>query len=71
MQMLSANLLLREDVDVGWSIIGNNHIFSDAIQLKLKECTETMHELRRMQMLELNLGLGLVMEEWPLTSMPK
>ena len=63
---------MEEDVDVGWSIIGNNHNFSDTIQSKLKECTQTMQELRRMQMLELNLGLGLeVMVEGPLASMLK
>ena len=63
---------MREDVNIRWSIIGDNHIFNDAIQTKIKECTETMQELRRMQMFELNLSLGLeARDKGPLISMPK
>ena len=65
-------MLLREEIDVGWSIIGENHISSDATRSKMKECIETLQELRRMQMYEINISLDLVEEnDFSLTSMPE
>lgn len=52
-------MLLKEEIDVGWFIIGNNHISSDVTRSKMKEYIKTLQTLRRMQLHEVYVSLGL------------
>ena len=60
LQILSRYLLIRKDVDVGFSTIGLLPISNCEVQKKLVECSDAMSLLRRTQVKIFNKLLGVV-----------
>lgn len=68
LQILSQHLLIRENVDIGYSTVGLLPISNCEVQRKLVEYRDVMSLLRRTEVKIFNESLGVVIDDKPTSS---
>lgn len=59
LQVLCSAMVVREDADIGWVVVGDLHKRSTCAQLRLGDAVEVLASLRRIQLGLLYTGVGL------------